>query len=208
VIVAVPFAFAVSKPAAVIVATDALDVLHVTVAPDITTPPASFTVATSVAVSANEAKLTLVCDSVTDPAACDTVTIAAALPAPEIAITAVVPSATAVTRPAADTVATAVFDDVHVTVGSSSTTPPASFTVATSVAVSANAVKLNTLGDNSRVAAMRTTEIESSFVAVCPSPVVTCRVNVLVPVVVGVPEIVSAESVSPSGSAPAEIDQL
>jgi len=47
---------------------DASDVAQVTVTPDITFPPESFTVAVSVAVSAREAKLTLVGDTVTDEA--------------------------------------------------------------------------------------------------------------------------------------------
>jgi hypothetical protein len=44
------------------------DVAHVTVAPDITDPAASVTVAVSVAVSANEANDRLVGDSVTEDA--------------------------------------------------------------------------------------------------------------------------------------------
>ena len=68
VIVAVPFATAVTKPADETVAIDELDVVHVTVASDIVVPPASFTVATSVAVSANEANERLVGDSVTEDA--------------------------------------------------------------------------------------------------------------------------------------------
>ena len=68
VIVAVPSATEVTNPADDTVATDELDVAHVTVAPDITVPPASLTVAASVAVSANEAKLRLVGDRVTDDA--------------------------------------------------------------------------------------------------------------------------------------------
>jgi len=68
VIVAVPSATEVTSPADETVATDELDVAHVTVAPDITDPPASFTVAVSVAVSASEAKLTLVGDTVIDEA--------------------------------------------------------------------------------------------------------------------------------------------
>ena len=69
VIVAVPSATAVTSPADDTVAIDELDVVHVTVAPDITVPPASLTVAVSVAVSASEAKLKLVGDSVTLDAA-------------------------------------------------------------------------------------------------------------------------------------------
>jgi hypothetical protein len=69
VIVAVPFETAVTKPADETVAAVVSDDAHVTVGLTIVLSFASFTVATSVAVSANEAKLTLVCDSVTDEAA-------------------------------------------------------------------------------------------------------------------------------------------
>ena len=134
--------------------------------------------------------------------------MAVAVAEPEVAVIVAVPFALAVTSPSADTVAIVVSDVAHVTVGLSITVPSVFLTVATSVAVSAIDAKLNALEDNSSVAAMPTTEIESSFVAVCPSPLVTCTVNVLVPVVVGVPEIVSAESVSPAGSVPELIDQL
>ena len=65
-IVAVPSATAVTSPADETVATDAADVAHVTGAPDITDPAASFTVAVSVAVSANEANERLVGASVTE----------------------------------------------------------------------------------------------------------------------------------------------
>ena len=68
VIVADPVATAVTSPADETVATGAADVAHVTVAPEITDPPASFTVAASVAVSANEANERLVGDSVTEDA--------------------------------------------------------------------------------------------------------------------------------------------
>ena len=64
----VPSATAVTRPAEDTVATDAADVLHETVTPDITFPPESFTVAVTVAVSASEAKLTLVGDTVIDEA--------------------------------------------------------------------------------------------------------------------------------------------
>ena len=63
-IVAVPSAIAVTSPADDTVATDAADVAHVTVAPEITDPPASFTVAASVAVSANEENERLVVEVV------------------------------------------------------------------------------------------------------------------------------------------------
>jgi hypothetical protein len=66
--VAVPSATEVTSPAVDTVATDAADVVHETVTPDITFPPESFTVAVTVAVSASEAKLTLVGDTVIDEA--------------------------------------------------------------------------------------------------------------------------------------------
>jgi hypothetical protein len=65
VIVAVPSATEVTSPADETVAMDVLEDAQVTVAPDITVPPASLTVAVSVAVSASEAKLKLVGKSVT-----------------------------------------------------------------------------------------------------------------------------------------------
>ena len=60
-----PFATAVTNPADDTVAMDELDVAHVTVAPDIVVPSASFTVGTSVVVSPNDAKPRLVGASVT-----------------------------------------------------------------------------------------------------------------------------------------------
>ena len=69
VIVAVPSAIAVTKPADETVTADALDDAHVTVAPEMMVPPASFTVAVKVVVSASEAKLMLVAESVTEAAA-------------------------------------------------------------------------------------------------------------------------------------------
>jgi hypothetical protein len=65
VIIAVPFATEVTSPADETVAIDELDVVHVTVAPDITDPAASFTVAVKVAVSANEENERFVGDNVT-----------------------------------------------------------------------------------------------------------------------------------------------
>jgi len=68
VIVAVPFATAVTKPADETVAIDELDVVHVTVASDIVVPTASFTVAVSVAVAPIDASDRLVADRVTEDA--------------------------------------------------------------------------------------------------------------------------------------------
>ena len=58
------------------------------------------------------------------------------------------PFATAVTRPADDTVATAASDVAHVTVGLTIVLSFASFTVATSDAVSANEAKLRLVGES------------------------------------------------------------
>jgi hypothetical protein len=66
VIVAVPFAIAVTSPADETVAIVASEDAHVTVGLAIVLSFASFTVVASVAVSANEAKLKLVGDSVTE----------------------------------------------------------------------------------------------------------------------------------------------
>ena len=63
-----PSATAVTSPADETVATDELDVAHVTVAPEITDPPASVTVGVSVAVALIEANERLVGDSVTEDA--------------------------------------------------------------------------------------------------------------------------------------------
>ena len=58
------------------------------------------------------------------------------------------PVATEVTNPADETVATAVFVDDHVTVAPDITVPPASLTVAVSVAVSASEAKLKLVGES------------------------------------------------------------
>ena len=63
-IVAVPFATAVTSPEDETVAIVVSDDAQVTVAPEIVAPPASFTVATSDAVSLTDAKLRLVGESV------------------------------------------------------------------------------------------------------------------------------------------------
>ena len=67
VIVAVPVATAVTRPADETVAAPPV-AAHVTVAPEIVAPSASVTVGVSVAVSASEAKLKLVGESVTEEA--------------------------------------------------------------------------------------------------------------------------------------------
>jgi hypothetical protein len=69
VIVALPSATAVTRPADDTVAMDELDVAHVTVGLGIVLLLASFTVGTSVVVSSTDAKLKLVGASVTEAAA-------------------------------------------------------------------------------------------------------------------------------------------
>ena len=64
---------------------------------------------------------------------------------------AAVPSAIEVTSPPDETVATLVAVVTHVTVAPEIVVPPASFTVAVSVAVSAIETKESELGDNSMV---------------------------------------------------------
>jgi len=68
VIVALPSATEVTSPADDTVAMDEFDVAQVTVAPPIVLPSASFTVATSVAVSESDAKVRLVGASSMDAA--------------------------------------------------------------------------------------------------------------------------------------------
>ena len=74
--------------------------------------------------------------------------MAVALAAPEVAVMVAVPFATDVTNPAAETVAISVSDELHVTAASAITVPPASFTVATNVAVSPTNAKLTVVGDS------------------------------------------------------------
>ena len=66
--VAVPSMTAVTSPAAETVATEASDVAHVTVGFEMMFPAASLTVATRVAVSPIDVKLTLVGESATEAA--------------------------------------------------------------------------------------------------------------------------------------------
>ena len=68
VMVAVPAATAVTRPAAETVATEASDVAHVMVAPEMIFPAASVTVAASVVVSPIELKVRLVGESVIEAA--------------------------------------------------------------------------------------------------------------------------------------------
>ena len=65
VMVAEPLLTALTSPADETVAINELDVVHVTVAPDITDPPESFTVAAKVTVSLIDANVFVLGDTVT-----------------------------------------------------------------------------------------------------------------------------------------------
>ena len=143
-----PFATAVTRPADETVAIDELDVAHVTVAPEIVAPPVSFTVATSVVVSASEAKLRLVGESVTEAAVWATEIPAVPLTEPDVAVIVADPAATPVTSPPDETVATDEFDVVHVTDAPEIVAPAASFTVGVSVAVAPIDVSDRLVGDS------------------------------------------------------------
>ena len=136
--VAVPSATPVTSPADETVATPVVDEVQATVAPDITLPPASRTVAVTVDVSGSVVKVKLVGDSVTEEATWVTVTEAFAFTDPDVAVIVAVPSAIDVTTPADETVATPVLEELQVIGASGITFPPApppSFTVAVTVTV-------------------------------------------------------------------------
>ena len=121
----------VTRPADETVATDAADVVHVTVAPETAFPPASFTVAVNVVVLPIDTKASEVVVNSTVDTTWLTVTDAVALPKPEVAVMVAVPLPTTVTSPADETVATDAADVVHVTVAPGTPTPP-TLTVAVS----------------------------------------------------------------------------
>jgi len=144
----VPFPTAVTKPEAVTVATVGVVETHVTGAPGTTFPAGSLTVATIVAVSSIDERVRKVGDNSTLDVASPTVTEVAAFTEPEVAMIVAVPFKTAVTSPAAETVATVVSDDAQVTVGLAIVLSFASFTRAVSVAVSPNEMRVRVVGDN------------------------------------------------------------
>jgi len=76
------------------------------------------------------------------------VTVAVPLAGPDVAVMVAVPAATAVTRPADETVATEALDVAHAMVGFEMIFPAASITVATRVAPSPADVKLRLVGDS------------------------------------------------------------
>ena len=85
--------------------------------------------------------------AVASPLEIETETVDVPLNEPDVAVIVADPFATAVTRPADDTVATPVFDEDHVTVAPEIAVPPASLTVAASVVVPPLDMRVTVLGD-------------------------------------------------------------
>jgi hypothetical protein len=135
--------------------------------------------------------------------------VAVLLATPEVqvlvAVIVAVPFAIAVTRPSDETVAIVASEDVHVTVASGIVSPASSLTVEVRLVVSPSDANASEVSDNVTVAV--DTLIESGLVAICSSVLVTFTVNSLVPVVVGVPEIVEPTTDNPAGSVPELIAQ-
>ena len=149
--VADPFATAVTSPEDETVAISVSDDDHVTVAPDITDPPASFTVAVTVSVPPMVPNVTESWESSRVAGTWETVTAAVPVIEPVVAVMMAVPLVTAVTSPAAETGAMDAAEVDHVTVAPDITDPPVSFTVALSVTVSLNDAKVVVLGETSTV---------------------------------------------------------
>lgn len=118
VIVAAPFATAVTRPVALTVAAAAFELAHVNVTPGTTTPLASFASATSCVVAPRDPS-DAVAGVTVDVAGggCVTVTVPVPLMPIAVAVTVVVPMATPVSRPDELTVAVLACEDVHVTAG-------------------------------------------------------------------------------------------
>ena len=179
VIVALPAATEVTTPDET-VATDALDVVHVTVAPLIVAPFWSLTVAVSVDVAPSDENEILVADSVIVVATNSvTVTEAVALAEPDVAVIVALPTATAVTAPDADTVATEALDVVHVTGASLIVVPFWSLTVAVSCCVDPGDENERLVGDSVIVVGTSTrtvtdavalTEPDVAVIVAVPSP--------------------------------------
>ena len=150
-IVAVPLVTAVTRPADETVATPEADDDHVTVAPDITDPSSSFTVALNATESPRDDKELVLGETSTVDGTWPTVTEAVPVAEPEVPVIVPLPSATEVTKPADETVATELLEDDHVTVVPVITVPPASCTVATNDAVSPIDTKATELGDRTNV---------------------------------------------------------
>jgi hypothetical protein len=178
VIVALPAATAVTTPADDTVATAAFDVLHVTVRPVSTAPAASLVTAVNACVPPTDTVAAL---GVTSTVATGTGTVIAAVPVfPSLdAVIVALPAVTAVTTPADDTVATAAFDVLHVTVRPVSTAPAASLVTAVNACVP----------PTDTVAALGVTSTAATGDATC-TPTVAERPP-LDPVIVAVPALIA-----------------
>ena len=148
-----PLATAVTRPADETVATEVLEDDHVTVAPEITDPFSSLTVALNATVSPRDDKELVLGETSTLAATWPTVTEAVPVAEPEVPVIVPLPSATEVTKPADETVATELLEDDHVTAVPVITVPPASFTVAVKLAVSPTVEKASEVGETSTIAA-------------------------------------------------------
>jgi hypothetical protein len=146
VMVALPSATEVTRPADDTVATLELEVVQVIELNGMAAPLESFTVAAMVTVSPIEVRVLDV--GVTDIDAADwlTVMVLVAVADPDVAVMVAVPPATEVTKPALDTVATDELDVAHVTVAPEIAFPPESFTVAAMVTVSPIEVRVLEVG--------------------------------------------------------------
>lgn len=97
-----------------------------------------------------------------------TVTAAVALAEPDVAVIVAVLELTEVTTPDADTVATALLDDVHVTVASLIVAPFWSLTVAVSCCVAPIDVKLKLVGDSVTVVGTITVTVTEAVALAAP----------------------------------------
>ena len=149
-----PLVTAVTRPADETVATPASEDDHVTVAPDMTDPFSSCTVALNATVSPRDDKELVLGETSTVDGTWPIVTEAVPVAEPEVPVIVPLPSATEVTKPADETVAIPVSDEVQVTVAPDITLPAASLTVAVKVAVSASEAKLKLVGERVTEAAV------------------------------------------------------
>src|SRR5689334_17381546 len=129
---AMPVLIPLTRPVLLAVAVAGALLVHVTVRP-VSVPPAAFFRVTDICFVAPTATLALAGLSVTEATGA-AVTVIAALPLapPLVAVIVALPAATPETRPAADTVATAVLLDVHVNDGPLIAVPDESAAVAVS----------------------------------------------------------------------------
>ena len=105
-----------------------------------------------------------------------------------------VPTATAVTTPDADTVATALSDDVHVTVAPLIVAPFWYLTVAVSCCVDPSDVKFKLVGDNTTVVAIGTVTVTVAVALAAPDVAVIVAVPLAIDVTPPDAETVAPEA--------------